>query len=120
MSKKNNPFLAQIEEKYRRDYELKLAVVKADYRKQLNMALQMSSDAALMALDDTYPDVDRETAKRFHELHEQWVDEISQLIIDDSKDDKEIVYSKESIDRRLMQIVGEEGFIPWDERNGGM
>ena len=40
MGAKNNSFLASIEEKYRREYEMKFRIMQAQYMKQLDMALQ--------------------------------------------------------------------------------
>lgn len=37
----------------------------------------------------------------------------------DDEDDPDLTYSTSDIDRRLRSIVGEENFVPWDERYGG-
>lgn len=47
------------------------------------------------------------------------VNEIAELVIDDSKSDREIVYAKHVIDTRLASIVGDENFVPFDQRYGG-
>lgn len=112
---KTNAMLAKIEAKYAAMYEAKLAIAKANYLKQLDMALQQSSDAALMAADDTF-DVDEESAEKFYAAHVNYVNEISRMIIEDAEDDTEIVWSKASVDKRLLQIVGKKNFAPWDER----
>lgn len=41
---------------------------------------------------------------------------IAGLTVDDAKDDKEIVYTKDQVDKRLQQILPPEDFAPWDER----
>lgn len=120
---------AELEEKYRLKYEAKLKEAKeefarqlaeahANYIFQLKMVLQQSSDAALMAIDDVF-DVNAYSAEKFHMAHVNYVNDISSLFIEDSESDPECVYSKTDIDRRLLQIVGEENFAPWDERYGG-
>lgn len=120
---------AELEEKYRLKYEAKLKEAKeefarqlaeahANYIFQLKMVLQQASDAALMAIDDVF-DVNEYSAEKFHTAHVNYVNDISQLFIEDSETDPECVFSKTDIDRRLMQIVGSEHFSSWDERYGG-
>lgn len=115
MGSKPNPMLAKIEAKYAAEYEAKLAIAQANFRRMLDMTLQHSSDAALMAIDDVF-DVSVESAEKFHIAHVEYVNEIAKLTVDDSEADPEIWYTKEVLDRRLRQIVGEDNFVPWDER----
>lgn len=115
MAYKNNPMLAKIEEKYRREYELKAAALRAAYLKQLDMALQQSSDAALMAADDTF-DVNEYSAEKFHKAHIKYVNKISHMAVVEDKDDEDMWWTKDTVDKRLLQIVGEKNFVPWDER----
>lgn len=115
---KQNPMLAKIEEMYRRQYEEKLMQAHANYIFQLKMCLQQASDAALMAIDDVF-DVNEYSAEKFHAAMVKYVNDISQLFIDDSETDPECVYSKADIDRRLIQIVGKDNFRDWDSRYGG-
>ena len=115
---KQNPMLAKIEAKYAAEYELKLALAQARYLKQLDIALQQSSDAAMMAIDDVF-DVNAHSAEKFHVAHVQYVNDMAHLLLEDYEDDKEMIHTKTDIDRRLRQIVGEENFVPWDERYGG-
>ena len=120
---------AELEQKYRLKYEEKLrkmeeefkaalALEKADYSRQIDICLQISADAALMAADDTW-DVSPYSAEKFHLAHIDHVNAICRLTVEDSKDDPDIVYAKADVDRRLLQIVGKDNFIPWDERIGG-
>lgn len=115
---KQNAMLAKIEEKYRREYEIRLAEAHANYIFQLKMVLQQSSDAALMAIDDVF-DVNEYSAEKFHLAHIDYVNNIAKLFIEDSEADPECVFSKTDIDRRLMQIVGKDNFEEWDIRYGG-
>lgn len=120
---------AELEEKFRLKYEEKLKEAKEDFARQLaeahanyifqlKMVLQQASDAALMAIDDVF-DVNEYSAEKFYLAHVKYVNEISNLFIEDSNSDPELVYSKTDIDRRIKQIVGAENFAPWEERYGG-
>lgn len=115
MANKNNPMLAKIEAKYKREYEAKLRQAKLEYLLQLDMALQQSSDAALMAADDVF-DVNAYSAEKFHKAHMEYMDKISRMAVVEDKDDPDMEWTKATVDRRLLQIVGEQNFVPWDER----
>lgn len=115
MGTKNNPMLAKIEAKYKREYEAKLRLVKAEYSLRLDIALQQSSDAALMAADDVF-DVNPYSAEKFHKAHMANMDKISRMAVIEDKDDPDMEWTKATVDRRLLQIVGEKNFVPWDDR----
>lgn len=119
---------AELEEKYRRKYEeklkeaekellVKLAQAHADFQRMLRMGLQQSQDAALMAIDDVF-DVNEYSAEKFVNAHIHYVNKISHMAVVEDADDKEMVWTKATVDRRLLQIVGEKNFVPWDERMG--
>lgn len=112
---KVNAMLDKIEAKYRREYELRLAQAKTNFLIQLEMALQQSSDAALMAVDDIF-EVDELTAEKFVKAHVYNVNKISHMAVVEDEDDPDMWWTKDTVDRRLKQIVGEENFVPWDER----
>lgn len=114
---KPNALLQKLEEKYKREYESKLDLALADFRTMLNIALQQSSDAALMAADDVF-DVNEYSAKRFHAAHVQYVNKIAHMTVIEDADDPEMVWTKATVDRRLKQIVGDENFTQWEERYG--
>lgn len=120
---------AELEEKYRLKYEAKLMVAKAEFeekllqahaefQKMLRMGLQQSHDAALMAADDVF-DVNAYSAEKFHLAHIEYVNKISHMAVVEDKDDLQMEWTKATVDRRLLQIVGEEHFSSWDERYGG-
>lgn len=119
---------AELEEKYRLKYEAKLMVAKAefeekllqahaDFRRMLKMGLQQSHDAAIMAIDDVF-DVNEHSAQKFHESHIYYVDKISHMAVVEDKDDPNMEWTKDTVDRKLLQIVGEKNFVPWEERMG--
>lgn len=121
---------AELEAKYRRKYEeklkeaekellVKLAQAHADFQRMLRIGLQQSQDAALMAIDDVF-DVNEYSAEKFVNAHIHYVNKISSMAVDDDKDDPEMVWTKATVDGRLLQIVGEKNFVPWDERIGGV
>jgi hypothetical protein len=121
---------AELEAKYRRKYEekllqakaelqaafeVRLALAEANFRRQIDIGMQIAADAALMAADDVF-DVSVYRAKQFMQAHIDNVNGIAKLTVDDSKDDPDIVFTKTDIDRRLLQIVGVDNFVPWEER----
>lgn len=100
------------------EYEASLEEIKASYLRRLDMALQMSADGAMMAIDDVF-DVNEYSASKFHTAHEDYVNGIAKLCVEDSKTDDDIVYTKTDVDRRLLQIVGKDNFVPWNGRYTG-
>ena len=117
---------AEMEEKYRRKYEekakeleevyqAKLKLAHENFQLMLKMGLQQGHDAAIMAIDDVF-DVNEYTAKKFHEQHIYYVNKISHMAVVEDKDDPNMEWTKDTIDRRLLQIVGADNFVPWSER----
>ena len=131
---------AEMEEKFRRKYEekakelevefqLKFEEVKKDFARQVaeiyldyqnmsKMGLQMSEDAAVFAIDDVF-DVNEYSAGRFRDRHRFYLGEIARMAIDEDKDDPDMEWTKDTVDRKLLQIVGKKNFVPWDDRMGG-
>ena len=58
-------------------------------------------------------------AKEFGETFCRTCNEIAELVVEDSKSDREIVYAKHTLDTRIASIVGEKNFVPFDARYGG-
>lgn len=112
---KKNAMLAKLEDKYRLEYEARLEIALADFRKMLHIGLQQSADAALMALDDVF-DVNAYSAKKFADAHVMYVNKIAHMTVVEDRDDPEILWTKATVDRRLQQIVGEENFVSWEDR----
>ena len=120
---------AELEEKYRLKYEAKLMVAKAefeeklleahaDFQRMLKMGLQQGNDAAIMAIDDVF-DVNEYTAKQFHDRHIYYVNKMAHMVVVEDKDDPNMEWTKDTVDRKLLQIVGPDNFVPWEERMGG-
>lgn len=117
---------AELEEKYRRKYEeklkeaekellLKLAQAEARFLIQIGMAMQQACDAALMAADDIF-EVTEENAVDFVAAHIEYVNKMSHMAAVEDKDDPEMWWTKDTVDKKIRSIVGEKNFVPWDER----
>ena len=131
---------AELEEKYRRKYEEKakeleaefqrrfeevkkdfarqIAEMHLDYERMAKINRQMSEDAAIFAIDDVF-DVNEYSANRFHQQHRYYLGEIARMAIDEDKDDPDMEWTKATVDRKLLQIVGKDHFVPWDDRMEG-
>ena len=120
---------AELEEKYRRKYEEKVREMalnydrrlrreRANFHRMLKMGLQQGNDAAIMAIDDVF-DVNEYSAAKFHERHIYYVNKISHMVVVEDKDDPNMEWSKDTVDRMLLQIVGKDNFVPWDDRMAG-
>ena len=91
------------------------AAIYADYQQQLDMALQMGLDAALIAANKVLQ-LGKGRAVQFGQEYMEAINDIAQQIVNDAKDDADLVYSREKIDQTIKAIVCEENFAPWDER----
>ena len=80
--------------------------------------MQIAQDAAFIAANEVLQ-LGAGRAREFGEAFCRAVDEIAELVVTDSKDDREIVYAKHIIDTRIASIVGEQNFVPFDVRYGG-
>lgn len=120
---------AELEEKYRRKYEekakqleaeyqVKLAIERENFRRMLKMGMQQSHDAAIFAIDDVF-DVNEYSANEFHKKHIYYVNKTSHMAVVEDRDDPDMEWTKTTIDRRLLQIVGKDNFVPWDDRMAG-
>lgn len=120
---------AEIEEKLRRKYEEKLkekeeefkrllAEAHLNYQRMLKMGMQQSHDAAIFAIDDVF-DVNEYSAEKFHLSHIHYVNKMAHMAVVEDRDDPNMEWTKDTIDRRLRQIVGEKNFVPWDDRMAG-
>lgn len=126
MGKKSNPLLAQYEAKLREEfhrtlvevcaaYEEKIAADKRIYQEQLRIGLQMGVDAGKMAAN-TVLGMGPGRSGPFEDEYRDCMNTMAQMLVEDSEDDPDLVYSRELIDRRIKSIDGPERFQPWDVR----
>lgn len=91
---------------------------RAEFYAQRNMyahiSRQMYLDAALIAAHKVFG-IGPKRAKLFAEEFIKAMNEIAERIVEDSKDDKDFVYTRAKIDELLKQICG-ENFASWEER----
>lgn len=118
LKQKYDRLLAEAIEAEKKKFAHLLAEAHADYTRMRGIGMQMSHDAAIMAIDDVF-DVNEYSAKRFHEKHIHYVDEIARMTVVEDKDDPNMEWTKDTVDRRLRQIVGKDNFTAWEERYGG-
>ena len=108
MSKnKQNPLLAKYEAMYR-----------AKFQTQLQIAMQMGLDAGMIAANEVLG-IGAGRAEKFRAAYINAVNEISSMTVVADKDDPDFAWTKAKVDERIRKIVGEENFVPWDERYGG-
>ena len=80
--------------------------------------MQLAEDAAFMAANEVLG-LGAGRAKAFGDAFVKYANDIAELVVEDSKADKDIEYAKAVLDRRIREIVGEENFVQFDERYGG-
>ena len=85
------------------------------FRQQLKIANQMGLDAAVFAANDVLG-LGSGRAGKFCKSYIEYMNKMAGMNMENSKDDKNIEYSRAQIDSRLKSIIGEENFAPWDER----
>lgn len=88
------------------------AMVERAREQGFYLGLQTATDAHALAINDLY----HIGPGRYPDLHAkagEYINEIAKLIRDDTKD---LEYTKAVIDRRLVEVVGKERFISYDER----
>lgn len=101
--RKPNPMLARIEAEHERE--------KAYLR---TFTIQQCVDMMLIATNDAFGF----GADRLNRLEETFYDvfkEYAKMTLQDAKDDKRIEFTKDKLDRKPKQIMGDY-FIPWEER----
>lgn len=103
---KPNPMIAKIEAKYNRLFHLKM-----------DMLMQMGQDAAMIAAHDVLQ-LGPGRARDFCTAYIEAMNSMSRMVVEDQRDDRELVYAKAKIDEQIKVIVGPENFKPWEERYG--
>lgn len=82
----------------------------------MDMLQQMCLDAAFMAAAEVFQ-MGPGRCETFGQAMVEYVHEIARLMVDDARDDPEMEYTKEKVDRRLRKICGDK-FEPWEVRYG--
>ena len=77
--------------------------------------MQQTLDAMVLAIKEEFGASPAKFARLQEAFNRKWK-EFVDLGKEDVKNDKEIWYTKETIDRALKDAVGEELFKPWEER----
>lgn len=109
---------AEFQRKYeelKKDFARQVAELHLDYQKMSKIGRQMSEDAAIFAIDDVF-DVNEYSANKFRDQHRYYLGEIARMAIDEDRDDPDMEWTKDTVDRKLLQIVGPDNFVPWDDR----
>lgn len=109
-TKPQNYMLAKIEATADLKYEFK-------FNRRMDIAFQMAMDAAMIAANELF-NMGPGRAPRFRDLYNTALSEMADLMNADGykHNDKELVFSRAKIDERIKRIVGEENFVPWDDR----
>ena len=84
-------------------------------RFQTDFLLQAGCDAFMLAAADVF-DMTPEQAKDAITAYREYIMQMMDALIEDGKDDDELVYYWADLDRRLKQVVGEENFAAHEER----
>ena len=105
---KGNPMLARLEAQLEAKYRMK-------FNTRMDLLLQMGQEAAQFAAHDELG-MGPGRAVPFTVAYREALNWLANLVVEDAKSDKELWYAKAKIDERLLPIVGEENFAPWDER----
>ena len=93
--------------------EMKYAAL---YQAKMRMTLQLAQDAAMIAANEVLQ-MGPKRAPDFAAVMRDVVNDISDVMLKDQKDDKKFVYTREVVDRKLKKICG-ENFQPWEVRYG--
>lgn len=81
---------------------------------QADFLLQAGADAFLLAAADVFQ-LGKGRAAAAIQAYKERLEELMDRLIDDG-DSNELAYYWETLDRRLRQIVGDENFVPHDQR----
>ena len=87
------------------------------FHKSMDMLLQMSQDAAMIAAHDVLQ-LGPGRAEAFCVAYREAINDMARRVVDDQMDDPEFVYAKAKIDEMIKSIVGPEKFVPWEVRYG--
>lgn len=99
-------------------YAQRMAAKKElEIRRAELFAVQYALDAATLSIADVFG-AGPQKAEEFGKAFSENLEKISAAINEDRKDDPDLVYSREMVDRALLRIVGKKNFVPWEGRYG--
>lgn len=101
---KNSNYLARLQ-----------AQKKAEIDCHRQFSIQWCADAAILAAHEVFQRRGDKIVE-FYNAFVKYAHEIAEMTMEDAKDDKHIDYTKGTLDKRLLEILGEEHFKPWEER----
>lgn len=96
---------------YMKRQQAAVEVIKEATRR---FAVQQSKDIALIAAHEAFG-AGPERLKRFSDVFDRLFLEYADMVMDDAKGDRKVVYTKAKIDEILQSICGPY-FDPWEER----
>ena len=82
---------------------------------QTDFLLQIGCDAFFLTAADLF-DLQPGRAVEAMTTYREYIMVLMDNLIDDSRDDQELTYFWTDLDRRMKQIVGEDAFVPREER----
>ena len=85
-----------------------------DIQRNRAFTIQWCADAAIMAANEVFQRKGEKLVE-FNNTFAQYAKMISEMTLDDARGDKSIVYTKEKVDGRLKELLG-DAFVPWDDR----
>lgn len=103
-----NAMLAKMEAKYEAKYA-------ALFHRRMDTLLQMCQDAACIAAHNALG-MGPGRAENFCAEYRLTINRMSEMALEDAKDDEDIWYTKEKLDEELRAIVGPDKFAPFEER----
>lgn len=84
--------------------------------KEIDILRQMCIDSAFMAANDVFQ-MGPGRCEQFGQAMTEYLMEMSSMMLEDAKSDKDLAYTQEKVDQRLKKICGDK-FVPWEERYG--
>ena len=94
------------------------AAQDAEISYQRKFTIQWCEDAAILAANEVFQRRGEKLAE-FRDAYRRWADDIASMTIDDAKGDRSLEYTKDRLDARLREILG-DAFESWDDRYGGI
>ena len=94
------------------------AAQAAEISYQRKFTIQWCEDAAILAANEVFQRRGEKLAE-FRDAYRRWADDIASMTIDDAKGDRSLEYTKDRLDARLREILG-DAFESWDDRYGGI